>query len=265
MSDIAVDLLDAIKAQLDTQTATGMPLAEINSYFVIYNEMPNAYGTMTPMLLVKMGVITTLPLTLQGCMSRKEYPINFSVLYETDGDPEDTTGAELLDKVENVFWGDTFSLSQYVSTTSKDYSQSSINPDFGVWTGASEMIMTHIDTDVRGTVMPSRCATTVSPDTTVIASDTLSVGYDVLRIKSTGDVTMTSTPTINAGTDGQLLTIYGLDDAGLVTLQDEANLVGSGMRMQNGRDMVLGKNDSIQFSYDSGQALWIEQHRADVY
>jgi len=263
MSDITVSLLNAIKAQLDTQTAPGMTLEEINSHFVIYTDVPRAYGTMTPMLLVKMGVVTAEPITLLNCMIRKEYPVNFSVLYENDGDPEDTTGAELLDKVENVFYGDTFSLSQFVSVTSKDYSQSSINPDFGVWTGASEMIMTHIDTDMRGITMPTACARTVSPDTTVLATDTLSRGYDVLRIQ--GGVIMTSTPTIYAGTDGQILTIEGLDDSSLVTLQDGSNLVGSGMRMQNGRDMVLGKNDSIQFSYDSGQKLWIEQHRADVY
>lgn len=265
MSDIAVDLLTAIKSQLDTQTAAGMPLEDISSYFVIYTNapVPPDYGTITPLLLVKMGTVTSEPISLLGCMNRKEYPVNFSVFTENNGDTEDKTAAELLDLVEDTFYGDTFSLSQFVSVTSKDYTQSSISPTFGDWNGAAEMFMTHIDTDMRGVTMPTCCARTTSPDTTVLATDTLSRGYDVLRIK--GGVTMTSTPTIYAGTDGQLLTIVGLDDSSRVTLQDESNLPGSGMRMINGRDMTLGKNDSIQFSYVLGQALWIEQHRADVY
>jgi len=242
-----------------------MTLEGIRSYFVLYTaaDVPSDYGTKTPVLVVQIGTVIGKPISIPACMTLKEYPINFSVFTENNGKMTDKKAAQLIDLVETVFYQDTFSLSQKVDFTSKDYTQSSIPPFSGDWNGAAELILTHKDTDVRGITLPSRCARTVSPGTTVIASDTLSRGYDVLRIQ--GGVTMTSTPTIHAGTDGQLLTIEGLNDFSLVTLQDESNLVGSGMRMINARNMVLGKNDNIEFSYDLGQALWIEQHRADVY
>jgi hypothetical protein len=76
---------------------------------------------------------------------------------------------------------------------------------------------------------------------------------------------LTSTPTINAGRDGQILTVIGVSDTLMPTLQDNSNLPGSTLKMQQQQNFTLGLNDSITYQYNTDQGAWIEIGRADVY
>jgi hypothetical protein len=79
-------------------------------------------------------------------------------------------------------------------------------------------------------------------------------------IGSPGAVTVTATPSVTAGTaDGQLLRLVGTDATKVVTLQDQANLAGSGLSL-NG-NWAGGKDSVLTLHWDAGQSLWIEDSR----
>jgi len=267
MSDIAIDLLEAIDARITTERESGGELEDIKSHFVLFTEadVPPEFGSQTPVLLVILQPVTGTVISIPGCMIEKEYPISFSVFTQNAGDTTSKTASELIDLVEDVFIGQTFSLSEWVDYTSKSYSQPANEPFAGDWNGFGELILTHRHVDIRGVTLAQPCAPVISPSTLVVATDILSRGYDILRIYAATAITMTSTPTIYAGTDGQKLTIQGMSDTGTVKLQDNSNLPGSLLHMAGARDFTCGLNDSIDFRYNLSQGLWIEERRADVY
>lgn len=151
MPDIYLDLMDAIETQLAASTVTGQPLASVRAYFVNRTgvEVPPEFGAQTPLIVVNGGLVTSEPLTLSGCMMRKEYPISFSVYTENAGDTRKTLAATILDVIEGVFFNQNFSLSDWVDVTSKDYTQSSQAPFSGNWSGSAEIIFTHVHADTR--------------------------------------------------------------------------------------------------------------------
>jgi hypothetical protein len=151
MADIARQLLDAIATTLATETATGGDLEDVGSFFVLYtaSATPPNYGTVLPCVVVRMDTVTSEPIDVQGCMHRKVYPIRFGIFTEDNGDNEDTASAEILDALEDVFFNKTFGLSQLVEVVSKDYTQTSLQPFSGDWNGSGELVMAHVDTDMR--------------------------------------------------------------------------------------------------------------------
>lgn len=114
-------------------------------------------------------------------------------------------------------------------------------------------------------------AVSVSPTTAIEATDTIEYTYHVMKIYgvvsgSPTNVTMTSTPTIAAGDQGgRILVLQGANDSATVTLQDNSVLSGSLLRLQYGRDFTLGNNDQIEFRWDAGAGLWLEQGRVDLF
>jgi hypothetical protein len=106
----------------------------------------------------------------------------------------------------------------------------------------------------------------VSASTTLSASDTISADYETNLVQGDGATTLTSTPSIANGTyNGQKMTIFGLDDTNLLTLQDESQLANSGLRLHGGRNVTLGKNDSLSVEWLSYQSKWVETSRIDSY
>jgi hypothetical protein len=149
--DIARALLAEIDVRLAYKIQTGESLEDVGSYFIMYtaNATPPDYGTMSPLLIVSMGTVTAEETSIPPCMVDKQYPVKFSIFTEDNGDNEDSTAAGILDKIEDEFYGDMLSLSQWVKLTSKDYTQTSL-PDFsGEWNGSGEITFTHFDTDMK--------------------------------------------------------------------------------------------------------------------
>jgi hypothetical protein len=148
--DIARSLLDAIQLRLKEKTLRGESLDVIGSFFVLRtaNTIPPDFGTLTPLVLVRLGAVTAEQTSIPPCMVNKIYPVIFSVFTEDNGDNEDDSAAEILDLIESEFYGETFDLSQWVDVISKDYTQATF-PPFGQWNGSGEIIFNHYDTDMR--------------------------------------------------------------------------------------------------------------------
>ena len=150
--DIARALLAAIDARLAAKIQSGQSLEDVGSYFVLYtaNITPPDYGTVLPLVVVRLGTVTAEQTSIPPCMVNKQYPVIFSIFTEDNGDNEDSTAATILDAIEDEFYGDMLSLSQWVDVISKDYTQTSLPPFSGEWNGSGEITFLHFDTDMRG-------------------------------------------------------------------------------------------------------------------
>jgi len=75
--------------------------------------------------------------------------------------------------------------------------------------------------------------------------------------------TLTSTPTVADGVNGQIIYLIGTDDSDTITIQDAGNLANSGLALSGGTNFTLGESDVIQLVYDSGLDMWQEITRSD--
>ena len=107
-------------------------------------------------------------------------------------------------------------------------------------------------------------AFTPSADTSVIAGTAITVTKGIQRVVGSGGaVTVTATPSIVDGVDGQIVILQGTNDTNLVTLQDESNLASSGLQLSGGVNFTLGLGDMLQLAYDAGDDKWYEVTRSD--
>ena len=102
-------------------------------------------------------------------------------------------------------------------------------------------------------------------DTRTGTSDTLPIDpgtslpvfRNIMRVQGNGGpVIITATPNIEPSTDGRIVTFQGMSDTNTLTIQDESNLVGSGVQMRGGLDCVLGLGDTVTLTYDLGNDFW---------
>lgn len=80
-----------------------------------------------------------------------------------------------------------------------------------------------------------------------------------IRIQSStaGDSTVTANPAIVAGSSGQILTLFGVDNTKTVTFTD-----GNGIKLDTGQSITLGLDDNISFKYINTN--WVEISRIIV-
>lgn len=103
-----------------------------------------------------------------------------------------------------------------------------------------------------------------SADASMSAATALSVTDGIMRVVGNGGaVTMTATPNIADGADGQIVILQGTNDTNLVTFQDESSLANSGLQLSGGVNFTLGKGDTLQLMYDAGDDKWYELTRSD--
>lgn len=87
---------------------------------------------------------------------------------------------------------------------------------------------------------------------TVAAATRLNVDAPFVQVYGSGGaVTLTGTPTIPNGLDGQLLLLRGTNNTNTVTLQDESSLSGSNVEL-GAATRVLGNNDLLLLVFQSG-------------
>ena len=103
-----------------------------------------------------------------------------------------------------------------------------------------------------------------------VATTTLSTAHSVtttgriMRLQGDGGATtVASTPSVQAGFDGQMITFVGTDDVNTVTFQDNLNLAASGLRLSGNVNFTLGINDTLTLYYDTVAQTWNEIHRSD--
>ena len=113
------------------------------------------------------------------------------------------------------------------------------------------------------TFLNSTVILTPSGTQTLSAGDTVLADAGTIRVQGNGGpVTMTSTPTIANGQDGQVLRIIGGSDTNLLTIQSEENLAGSNLQLSGGNDFTFGLNDYLELVYDAVANQWIEASRS---
>lgn len=106
---------------------------------------------------------------------------------------------------------------------------------------------------------------TIAPVIQVTSADTtLTITHGIQQYEGIGGVTLTSTPTISAGFDGQLARIRCVSDTNVLTLQSESNYAGTLLILANGRNFQCGKGDSILLSYNGLTTRWEEMSRIDI-
>lgn len=266
--DKTLDVLAEIEAKLTTETAAGGTLQDVGSFFVMRTsaDEPPEYGAANPMLMVMALDQSGEEIFIPPIGTEKRLPVQFALFTENGGDTTNATPVEIINIVEQTFRQEVFGFQGFsFDFVSRSNTRTSFPPFSGDWNGVAEYVCQYTYTDMIGECDMSTniLRYSVSPDTEVFADSTLSVGYDELRIY--GDATLTNTPTIHAGVDGQRLTIVGLNDLAMPKIQDESALPGSGIRLQQKLDFTFGKNDSMLLTYSSAQKAWVERGRADVY
>jgi hypothetical protein len=151
MSDIAASLLDAIDTYLATATSPGGTLEAIKAYAVLRTSagIPPNLGMRLPLLLVEMGPVEGEIISIPVCMTRKTYPIRYSIYTRNAGDTLSSTALDLLDDLENLIYNETFSLAQWIDFGGKSYEQPNEPPFSGEWNGFAQLLYNYIAVDMR--------------------------------------------------------------------------------------------------------------------
>ena len=151
MSDIDIDLLDAIGELLATETATGGSLAEIRTYFIKYSDFdtPPEWGVRPPMLLVDMLDISAESVSIPPCMMRKQYTVRFRVFTENARKRGGPRAAYLVNLIEDVFFQQMFGLAQQVDVTSKDKTVLTDSTFQTPVSGGATLILTYTNNETR--------------------------------------------------------------------------------------------------------------------
>jgi hypothetical protein len=93
---------------------------------------------------------------------------------------------------------------------------------------------------------------------------TISANARYVRVGGTAALTLTSDPTITAGSsDGQEIIVQGVDDVNTITIQDESNNPGSTLELVGDVNFLIGKGDIWHGIWDSGDSKWYEIGRSD--
>jgi hypothetical protein len=95
------------------------------------------------------------------------------------------------------------------------------------------------------------------------AATTLLANATIIILTADNDYTLSSTPTIADGQNGQVLTILNVDSADTITLQDETQNAGSNLRLAGAVNLALGPRDSVTLAFSSSLGDWIEIARSN--
>lgn len=82
----------------------------------------------------------------------------------------------------------------------------------------------------------------------------------IIRVQSAtaSAVDITDIPQIEAGFDGQVITIEGEDDVKTVQLDD-----GDGLKLEGGVSFIAGEFDVIALHFNGNKKIWIENYRSN--
>lgn len=134
---------------------------------------------------------------------------------------------------------------------------------------AAPRVYTIPDAGANASFIMSSGALVFTPSSTqsIVAANGITAAmivYGIVRIQGSGGaVTVSATPSVAAGSDGQIIILQGDSDANTVTLNDEATTAGSKLQLNAGANCTLGKGDILMLTYDSGDGYWYEICRSN--
>lgn len=96
----------------------------------------------------------------------------------------------------------------------------------------------------------------------LVAATTISPSALVVPISATAPITLTATPTVANGTNGQIIVLVNVG-ANAITIQDQGTLGGSNLRLSTAT-FAMGTRDNITLLYNSTIGDWIEIARTNV-
>ena len=94
------------------------------------------------------------------------------------------------------------------------------------------------------------------------ATDTILANAGVIILNPSGGPTMTSTPTIADGTDGQIVTLINVSTTSQITLQDQKSIAGTNLRL-SAASVALSFYDTITLVFSSTIGDWVQISRSD--
>ena len=179
-------------------------------------------------------------------------------------------GASTRLDVTNVFgyrWAPTFTETtgtlNIATSTGMQISDAAVS-------GTTPQITTYIGLDVAALSSATTNIGIRNADTTVYTSgatrtlaaagNTISASATFVEIdNSTGaSLTLTSTPTIADGQDGQMLILMNVDSADSIVLKDISTSATSNLQLAGSADLTLGPTDSVTLLYSSALGDWIQ-------
>lgn len=104
---------------------------------------------------------------------------------------------------------------------------------------------------------PSAAQNITAAGTAILANAT------TVQLTADASYTLTSTPTVADGADGQILIIVNVDTVDTITLQDQGTLASSNLRL-SANTIALGPRDSIILMYSSTVGDWVEISQTNV-
>lgn len=90
------------------------------------------------------------------------------------------------------------------------------------------------------------------------AATAITLSGPIIQLTANASYTLSATPTIANGTNGQVITIINVDSADVITLQNETTLAGSNLRLAGAANLALGPRDSVTLVYSSTLGDWIQ-------
>lgn len=115
-------------------------------------------------------------------------------------------------------------------------------------------------TTSNSTIFTPRTAQAITAAATAITITSATV----MRITSNANYTLSATPTIANGTNGQTITIVNVDTGtDVITLQDQGTLASSNLRL-SATTVALGPRDSITLMYSSDVGDWVQISSTNV-
>lgn len=107
-------------------------------------------------------------------------------------------------------------------------------------------------------VMVATTAWNVSAVQSLTASTAILANAPIVRVVGSGGaVTLTATPTLADGVNGQAVEIWGTNDSNTVAIQDEGTLTGSNIQLP-GTVRTLGLGDVLILRFNSTTGYWYE-------
>jgi hypothetical protein len=92
---------------------------------------------------------------------------------------------------------------------------------------------------------------------TVVIGTTIVPTHTIMRITASTNFTLTSTPHVSPGVDGQLLILWFVSGAGAVGFQDAAFYAGSLMVNPGNGTVSLAYRDLAGYIYSAQLGLWV--------